>query len=120
LSACLTLTRCRLRVTPFLPGGRRGIPLFIILYVPGETLGPVWSGQQCRVDGVSLREVVSWFGVLRNAWNMVENDGGCNGCGSSLFRYFAIASIYFLFGHVFVVAPTLSWFWTIVSVWLLY
>jgi hypothetical protein len=107
-------------VTPFLSGGRHGIPLFTILYVPGETLGPIWSGQQRHVDFMSLREVFAWYGALRNAWNVVENDGGYNGCESSSFHYFFITSIYFLFEHVFVVAPAFSWFQTIVSVWLLY
>ena len=42
---CLTQTRCRLRVTPFLVGGRRGYPQFTLLRVSGETLGSVrWSG----------------------------------------------------------------------------
>jgi hypothetical protein len=85
-----------------------------------ETLGPVWSGQQRRVDGVSLREVAAWYGALRNAWNVVEKDGGCNDCGSSSFCYFVIASIYFIFGHVFAIVPSFSLFRTIISVWLLY
>ena len=61
LLADLILTRCRLRVAPFLPGGRRGSPMSNILYVPGETLGPIWSGQQRRVDGVSLLEGAAWY-----------------------------------------------------------
>jgi hypothetical protein len=36
LSASLTLTRCLLRVAPFLLGGRRGNPLSTILYVNVE------------------------------------------------------------------------------------
>jgi hypothetical protein len=59
---------------------------------------------------VSLREVVAWYGALQNTWNMVEKDGGRNDCGSSPFCYFAIASIYFLFGHVFAVALAFSLF----------
>jgi hypothetical protein len=59
LSACLALMRCRLRVAQFLPRGRRGNPLPTVLYVSGETLGPVWSGQQRRVDGVFLPEGVA-------------------------------------------------------------
>lgn len=53
LSACSALTRCRLCVAPFVPGGRRGNPMSTLLGVPGETLGPVWSGQQRRVDGAT-------------------------------------------------------------------
>jgi hypothetical protein len=65
---------------------------------------------------MSLHDVAAWYGALQNAWNVVEKDGGSNGCGLSSFRYFAIASIYFLFGHVFAIAPAFSWFQTIVSV----
>jgi hypothetical protein len=36
LSARLTLTRCRFRVAPFLPGGRRGKPLFTSFRVGGN------------------------------------------------------------------------------------
>jgi hypothetical protein len=33
--------------------------LTTVLYVPGETLGHVWSGQQRRVNGVFLLEGVA-------------------------------------------------------------
>jgi hypothetical protein len=52
--------RCHLRVTPFLPGGRRGNPMSTIFYIPGETLGPVKSGQQRRIGDVFLLEGVAW------------------------------------------------------------
>ena len=71
LSAGLTLTRCRRRVAPFLPGGRRGNPLSTVSYVPGETLGPVWSGQQRRLDDVSLPEGAAWYGAPRSAEGVV-------------------------------------------------
>jgi hypothetical protein len=55
LSACLTLTRCRFRVAPFLPGGRRGKPPFTSLQVGGNPR-TIQSGQQRRVYGASLPE----------------------------------------------------------------
>jgi hypothetical protein len=41
----------------------------------GETLGPVWSGQQRRVDDVSLLEGAAWYGRLgafRAWWEKTE------------------------------------------------
>jgi hypothetical protein len=64
LPVCMSLTRCRLRVTPFLLGGRRGDPVYTVLYVPGETLGLVWSVQQRHIDGISLLDGAAWYGVL--------------------------------------------------------
>jgi hypothetical protein len=63
----LALTRCRLRVTPFFPGGHRGNPVSIVLYILGEILGPTRSGQQRRVDGVPLLEGAAWYGMFRGA-----------------------------------------------------
>jgi hypothetical protein len=60
MSACVILTQFRLRVAPFLPMGHRGNTMSTVLYVPGETLGPVLSGQHGRTDGVSLLEGVAW------------------------------------------------------------
>ena len=45
-------------------------PTSTILYVPGETLGPVWSGQQHCVDGAFLLEGAAWYGALRGAWSV--------------------------------------------------
>jgi hypothetical protein len=56
LSTCLALTWCRLPVESFLPGGRHGSPLSILLYKLGETLGPVKSRHQRHVFSVSLLE----------------------------------------------------------------
>jgi hypothetical protein len=88
-------------VTSFLLRGRRGNPLFTILYIRGKTLGPVWSGQQRRVDDVSLLEGPAWYGHLGafGAW-WDKTEGAA--------------------GHVYAVALTFSWFQTVVSVWLLY
>jgi hypothetical protein len=79
-------------------------PLCTILYIPGETLGPVRSGQQRRFDGVLLPEGAAWYGTLRNAWSVVEKDGGCSDCGSSLFRHFAFVVISFFLG-MFLLLP---------------
>jgi hypothetical protein len=98
LPSCLALTRCRLWVTPFLLGGRCGNPLCTVLYIPGETLGPVRSGQQRHFDSVLLPEGTAWYGTLQNAWSMVGKDGGCNDCGSSLFCHFAFVVISFFLG----------------------
>jgi hypothetical protein len=108
--------RCRLGVTPFLPGGHCGNPLSTVLYVPGETLGPVRSGQQRRLNDVFLLEGVAWYGCFRVLGVWWAKDGGRSGCGSSSFCHFTIVVISFLFGHVFAVAPAFYWLRTIVSV----
>jgi hypothetical protein len=111
---------CRLRVTPFLSGGRRRNPLSTILYIPGETLDRSGPGSSVVSTVFSVLKVflgTGSFGVLGAWWAI---GGGRSGCGSSSFRQFTIVIISFLFGHVFTVAPTFSWFQTILSVWLLY
>jgi hypothetical protein len=107
-------------VTPFLLEGRRGNPLSTILYVPGETLGPVWSGQQCRANGISLLEGAAWYEALEVLGSWWEKTEGAAVAGHHRFVTSPLLSFSFLFGHVFAVAPAFSWFRTIVSVWLLY
>jgi hypothetical protein len=104
LLVCLALTRCRLRVTPFLLGGRCGNPLYTVLYIPGETLGPAWSGQQRRFDDVFLLEGAAWYEALQNTWSVVENTEGAGIAGHHCFVTSPLLSFLFL-GHVFVVAP---------------
>jgi hypothetical protein len=120
MSACLALMWCRLRVTPFLPGGRRRNPLSTIVYIPGESLDRSGPGSSAVLTVFSFLKVLlgtGRFGVLGAWWAI---GGGRSGCGSSSFRQFAIVIISFLFGHVFADALIFSWFQTIVSVCLLY
>jgi hypothetical protein len=121
LSACSTLTRCRFRVTPFLPEGRHGKPPSTLLRAGGNPR-TFWSGQgqQHRVNGASLLEGAAWLWALWSTWSVVGKVGGRSGCGSSSLRRFAVVFISFCFGHVFAVAPAFSVFETRVSVWLLY
>jgi hypothetical protein len=107
LSACLTPTRCRFQVTPFLLEGRCGKPSSTILRAGGNPRTTIWSGHQRRVNGVSLLEGGAWLWALRNAWVVVGKVGGRNGCGSTLLCRFAIVVIVFPFGHVSAVAPAL-------------
>jgi hypothetical protein len=108
-------------VTPFRLGGRCGNPLYTVLYIPGKTLGPAWSGQQRRFDGIFLLEGAAWYGALRNTWTVVEKTDGAMIVGHHCFVTSPLLSFLFL-GHVFAVAPAFFWFRTIVSVavWLLY
>jgi hypothetical protein len=55
--AGLALMQCRLRVTPFFPGGRRGNPLFTVLYVPRggqKTKDATVAGHHCFVTSSLL------------------------------------------------------------------
>jgi hypothetical protein len=71
MSACLALMRCQLRVTPFLPGGRRRNPLSTI-HTRGNPR-PVGFGQQRCVNGVFLLEGVAWYGAFRSTWSVMGN-----------------------------------------------
>jgi hypothetical protein len=97
LLACPTLTRCRFRVAPFLPGGSRGKPSSTLLRAM-ENPRTIWSGQQRRVDGVPLLEGVAWLWSLWSASSVVGLVGGCSGCGSSSLRRLTIVFISFLLG----------------------
>ena len=75
LSAGLTPTRCRLRVAPFLPGGRRGNPLSTVLYIPGETLGPSGPGSSVVLTTFPFLKVLlgtERFGMLEAWWPEME------------------------------------------------
>jgi hypothetical protein len=91
-------------VTPSLPGGRRGNSLSTALFVPGETPGPVWSGQQRRVDGVSLLEGVAWYGVLRSTWSVGEKTGGAAVAGHHCFVTSPLLPFLFFLG-MFLLLP---------------
>jgi hypothetical protein len=70
LSACLTLTRCRFRVAPFLPGGHRGKPSSTLLRAR-ETLGPSGPGSSTVSTVFPFLKVLlgsGHFGVLRAWW----------------------------------------------------
>jgi hypothetical protein len=104
--ACLALTWCRLRVTPSLPGGHRGNFLSTALFVPGETLGPVWSGQHRRVDAVSLLEAVVWYGVLQSTWSVRDKTGGAAVAGHHCFVSSPLLS-FILFLDIFLLLPSI-------------
>jgi hypothetical protein len=95
---------------PFLLEGRRGKPMSTLLWVSRETLGPVWSGQQCRVNGASLLEGVAWFSALWGSWSMVGQVRGCIGCVSSSLHWFIVAFISFLLGMCLLLPRQFCWF----------
>jgi hypothetical protein len=84
-------------MAPFLSEGGRGNPLSTVLFVPGESLGPVWLGS--NIVSTVLPFSMGLLGTRRfrvlGAW--WGQDRGRSGCGSSSSRRFTIdfISLYF-------------------------
>jgi hypothetical protein len=98
-----TPTRCRLRVAPFLPGGRCGYPMPTSPCMLGETLGPASPG-----SSVSL----SFLRVLLGTWQFGVRSGVDNLWRAQRLGFTVIYSIHpcfhFLLWACFAVAPAFS------------
>jgi hypothetical protein len=88
----LTLTRCRTRVAPFLPRGRRGNTLPTVLCLSEKTLGHSGPGK-CTVSM-----------VLRGGWNVTDQRRWVQRLGHHRFVT-SLVFISFRFGHVVTAAP---------------
>jgi hypothetical protein len=97
LSACSTLTRCRFRVTPFLPKGVVG-SLCLLYSEPGETLGSSGPGSSAVSTVLPFLKVLA-LGALECLERGRKSRRAQRLRASSL-RRFVVVFISFCFGHV--------------------